>query len=527
MPPEFALRIRIAYVKQVIVVSHFSRNNQCSASQNSRPIDIQPKTGNREAEPYRELTVPAVAEDNGARPDEAQPSLSPVSGSLQVLAQPVRIPIGFDKSPDEILQLAARQYREHQDAARVLVPAKLALLRDYDAPGMDRAATICHWGRSGSVLLASYFDGHDDVIALPNQTSEYAYPFCGEYQSLSIWEKLVAYPAYSQIRKGNAGDFFLRKNPDGDFAVDPAHYFASVQALFAIYGGIPAEGPGARRSFFQLLHVAYAGALDRRAGDPRPLMISAQHWVNDELARAFIEDFPDARFLHTVRDPISAVDSWLERHFIWQFRENTDLAAGYRYPAFDALRDLLSWDGGHRGLQARTRAVRFEDMHLAPEQTMRRLAEWLGLPYRPCMLESTLNGRPYVVEAGGRSWVGPNPGNARRRSKNLNALDQLMVFSVLHRNFADWNYPYPRFLRHRSTRAVLVLIGMLIPTKMEWVNIKNIIRLQAAAALAKRRFATALGAPCVLVLKRLRMIQLLASAAAARSIGKSRPMQVI
>jgi hypothetical protein len=473
----------------------------------------------------RELVAPDEAGE--ARPGEAQLSLSPRSGSLHVLTRPVWIPIGFDNSPDEILQLAARQYREHQDAARALVPAKLALLRDYDAPGMDRAATICHWGRSGSVLLASYFDGHDDVITLPNQTSEYAYPFCGEYQSLSIWEKLVAYPAYSQVRKGNAGDFFLKNNPAGDFAVDPAHYFASVQALSAIYGDSPALDLAARRRFFQFLHVAYAGALDRPAANPRPLMISAQHWINSELAQALIKDFPDARFLHTVRDPISAFDSWLERHFIWQFRDNPDLTSGYRYPAFDALRDLLSWDAGHDGLQARTRGIRFEDMHLAPEQTMRRLAEWLGVPYRPCMLDSTLNGRPYAVEAGGRSWVGPNPDNARRRSKNLNALDQLMVFSVLHRNFAEWNYPYPRFLRHRSIRVVLVLIGMLMPTKMEWVNIKNILRLQAAAALRKRRFATALFAPGVVVLRRLRMIHLFTSAAAARSLGKARPMRVI
>ena len=317
-----------------------------------------------------------------AEASEAQPSLTPRSGSLHVLARPVWIPIGFDSSPDEILQLAARQYREHQDAARSLVPAKLALLRDYDAAGMDRAATICHWGRSGSVLLASYFDGHDDIITLPNQTSEYAYPFCGEYRSLSLWEKLIAYPAYSQIRKGNAGDLFLKNNPDGDFAVEPVHYFASVQALFAIYGDNPVVDLQARRRFFQFLHVAYAGALGRPAVNPRPLMISAQHWVNDELAQALVEDFPDARFLHTIRDPISALDSWLERHFIWQFRDNPDLTSGYRYPAFDALRELLSWDAGHRGLEKRTRAIRFEDMHLAPERTMRRLAEWLGVPYR-------------------------------------------------------------------------------------------------------------------------------------------------
>jgi hypothetical protein len=439
----------------------------------------------------------------------------------------VWIPIGFDSSPDEVLHLAACQYRAHQDAARVLMPAKMALLRAYDAPGMDRAATICHWGRSGSVLLASYFDGHDDVITLPNQTSEYAYPFCGEYQSLTLWEKLVAYPAYSQVHKGNAGDFFRKNNPDGDFAIDPAHYFASVHALFAIYGDNPAMNLDTRRRFFQFLHVAYAGALDRPAVNPRPLMISAQHWINSELAQAFIEDFPDARFLHTVRDPISAVDSWLERHFVWQFRENTNLAAGYRYPAFDALRDLLAWDGGHGGLQAKTRAIRFEDMHLAPKQIMRRSAEWLDIPYRPCMLDSTLNGRPYVVESGGRSWVGPNPDNARRRSKNLNTLDQLMVFSVLHRNFAEWHYPYPRFLRYRFARAAVVFAGVAIPTKMEWLNIRNLIRLQAAAALRKRRYAFALLLPCVLLARRLRMMQLFVSAAVVRSIGKTRPMQII
>ena len=117
--------------------------------------------------------------------------------------------------------------------------------------------------RSVSVLLASYYDGHDDIITLPNQTSEYAYPFCREYQSLSLWEKLVAYPAYSQMRKGNAGDLFLKDNPDGDFAVEPVHYFASVQALFAIYGGNPAVGPARAAQVFQFLHVAYAGALDR------------------------------------------------------------------------------------------------------------------------------------------------------------------------------------------------------------------------------------------------------------------------
>lgn len=438
-------------------------------------------------------------------------------------------PVHLDDSPDEILQLAARTYRECREKASVLVPAKKALLKAYDAPGMERAATICHWGRSGSVLLASYFDAHEDIITLPNQTSEYAYPFFKEYRSLSVWEKLIAYPAYSAVRKGNAGDFFLKNNPDGDFAIETADYFASVEALFEIYGDRPLPGHDleTRRSFFQLLHVAYAGALGKPAVSPRPLMISAQHWINSELAQAFVEDFPDARFLHTIRDPISACDSWLERHFLWQFKENTDLSSGYRYPAFDALRDLLSWDCGHRGMQARTRAVRFEDLHLAPEATMRRLAEWLQIPYRASMLESTLNGNPYLVQAGGRSWVGPNPDNARRRSKNLNALDRLMVFAVLQPNFAKWKYPHPRSVNWLGTRLLILAVCLLIPTRMEMVNARHIVLLNARAAIAKGRFGLALAAPAVLVLRRVRMMWMLAAAAATRWVGAKQPMQVI
>jgi len=437
------------------------------------------------------------------------------------------VPIRFGDSADPILQLAQRSYRDHEAAAHSLAAAKLTIVREYDVAGMDRAATICHWGRSGSVLLASFFDSHDDIITLPNQTSEFAYPFFLEYPSLSVWEKLIAYPAYSEIKKGNAGNFFLKNNPDGNFAIEAADYFASVEALFALYRDRPAGELNARPRFFQFLHVAYAGALAKPADNPRPLMISAQHWINESLAQAFVADFPDARFLHTIRDPISAFDSWLERHFIWQFKDNTDLFSGYRYPVFDAVRDLLAWDSGHRGMEARTRAVRFEDMHLTPAETMRRLAEWLGVPYHPSMIESTLNGNPYVVEGSGQSWIGSNPQSARRRSKNLNALDRLLVFALLHRNFMAWKYPSPGVLRSVWLRASVIAIGCLIPSKMEIVNVRNILRLQALPALRAGRYGFALRAPIVLLVRRLRMIWLILAAAGPRLVGTKQPMHAI
>lgn len=105
---------------------------------------------------------------------------------------------------------------------------------------------------------------------------------------------------------------------------------------------------------------------------------------------------------------------------------------------------FLIWDRPHRGMESRTRAIRFEDMHLAPEVMMRGLADWIGIPYHPCLLESTWNGAPYVIEIRGVSWCGPNPVNVKHRWKNLNPADRLLIFALLHDNFVAWNYPSPR-----------------------------------------------------------------------------------
>ena len=48
-----------------------------------------------------------------------------------------------------------------------LVASKIEDIRRFDIAGMERAVAICHCGRSGSLLLTSYLDGHEDVILLP------------------------------------------------------------------------------------------------------------------------------------------------------------------------------------------------------------------------------------------------------------------------------------------------------------------------------------------------------------------------
>jgi len=432
-------------------------------------------------------------------------------------------PIGFGESLDDVLQRAYRGYVGH-DALRALVADKLELLRRFDVPAMQAAVALCFWGRSGSYLLASYLDAHEDVLMLPMIAGEGIYPFFDEYPSLSVWEKLIAYPAYSE-RNGSEAMFFK-----GDYAIAAADYYASVDALFETYGDRPTAWLDERRRFFQFLHVAYALALGRRPATSRPLMIYAQHWVSDELAARFVEDFPAGRFIHTIRDPISSFDSWFDRNLDMQkygAGPRLELASRYLSPAVETVKHLLTWDRAHREMAARTRAIRFEDMHVAQEATMRQLADWLGIGYRPSLLQSTWNGTPYVVEIRGVPSCGPNPANALRRSKNLNPADRLLVFALLHDNFIAWNYPIPEALRRRWVRLCAIALVWLVPMRMELATARLVLRRQALPALRSGRVGFAVGAPLFLLTRRLRMMLLIATQARRRLSGNRPILKVL
>lgn len=425
---------------------------------------------------------------------------------------------------DALLQRAFGSYRDNEGTIQCLGPDKLELVQHYDIPRMDSAAAIFCWGPSGAKLLASYFDGHDDVLMLPMFTSSAIYPFFDEYKSLSVWEKLVAYPAYSDIKWPDTKFF------SGDYSVAAPAYYAAVEALFTVHGDRPKEWLGSRQRFFQFLHVAYAAAISRSCGNPRPLMIFAPHVVNEVLAQQFIEDFPSGRFIHTIRDPISVLDSC----FDWVTYLQTCVAAGnrpdlaiwYLWPAFCSIEQILNGDQAHFGMEERTRAVRFEDMHLSPEATIQELADWLGIPFHPCLLESTWNGTPYLNHVRGVSWCGSNPANTKRRWKNLNAADRLLVFALLYENFIAWDYPVPRVFRLKWIRLCIIAMLCLLPMKMEIANTRLVVRLQAIPALLSGRTRFACHAPYFLILQRLRIMSLIASHARTRLSGKRRPLSL-
>ncbi len=341
---------------------------------------------------------------------------------------------------------------------------------------------------------------------LPELCSQRVYDFFYGYPSLPLRDKLLAYPVLNsfEIR------FF-----EGAFAISPAKYYAAVQALLEHYGGWPTEFLESRRAFFLFVHIAYNVALGRRPASSHPLIVYAQHDWDDSVARCLVEDFPQAKFVHTIRDPISSSNGMF-RYLLGRIDE--DLPRTYIRAPYSALECLTDNDRPLVGMESRTRTVRFEDMHRDPAEVMRTLADWLDLSYQPTLLDSTFNGIPYVVSRDGASWSGRRVEQAQRRSSSLSPMDRALLFALLYENFVAWNYSCPKIFRYQIARCIVFVSLVLLPTKMEIIAARALFTRRTLPSLRRGRIAAAVASLFGIGFCRLTIIWLLVPAFLRRCV---------
>jgi Sulfotransferase family len=414
----------------------------------------------------------------------------------------IRLP---DLSLGEALQRArALSSAKHAKDLRALISRKTEGLRCYDVLNMERLVAISHWGRSGSFLVASYLDGHENVVLLPPTGTERIYEFFERYPSLSLHDKLAVYPILST-------DFFK-----GEFPIVAADYYAAVAAIAEVYGGC-SQLLETRRAFLQFLHVAYSLALGRRPVSPQPLMVYSLHWWDDALARRLLQDFPQAQFLHTVRDPITTYDRSFE-HFL---KCNEDEETSWWM-----IRYLNKADHPYAGMESRTWTIRFEDLHNKTEEITSRLADWLGLPYQVSLSKSTFNGAPYVVERGGITWSGARPEQAQRFLRNVSVTDQAILFALFYENFVAWDYYCPKIFRHALVRGLTCMLLLPVPWKAEIISARATITLRVLPSLRRGDFWFAFKGLFRVFRRRLAIMWEIASEICRRLVGGKAVLEI-
>lgn len=422
-----------------------------------------------------------------------QPSLAPQAHNGEHLPPGTDSVFGVDTSED---------FRN-----RVARMAKS--LRRYDVQGMNRVASVLMWGRSGSFLLSSYLDGHEDVLMLPESSGYELLEYYEKRRELPLRQKLLGYATLDH----EAVKFF-----QGDFAISPVEYQAAVQAIVESYGDCPPEFLESRRAFFLFVHIAYNLALGRDVC-ACPLIVFAQHLWDNRAAQQLAEDFPEARFIHTVRDPISSCDAVFHYHLD---------ALGDRFLPlpYTALVCLVDKDRPHTGMESRTRTIRFEDLHSDPDGTMRGLALWLRIPYRPTLLASTFNGIPYVISRDGKTWSGRRVEQLQRLSRHLSPLDRAFLCALLYQNFAEWNYPFPKAFRNPSVRFIVFISLFLVPMRTEFIAARVAWKCRILPSLKKGNLPRAATTLLSLVFCRARIIRLVTPVFLRRATRKTTLLEI-
>lgn len=178
----------------------------------------------------------------------------------------------------------------------------------------------------------------------------------------------------------------------GDLAVAANRRRLLRDMLDTLYGW--SSKPELDRAFAGMKHASLHGAVDsiihewclrhgkERWGEKTPF--HARHW------RDIASAFPEAQFVHLVRDARDVTASWKRAPF----------GPKHLYVAAQRWRDyLLTMAEARSALPAsRFFELRYEELVRTPQATIRSLCEYLGEPYAPEMLSFHTDTTPYFTD---------------------------------------------------------------------------------------------------------------------------------
>ena len=274
--------------------------------------------------------------------------------------------------------------------------------------------------RSGTSLVYNLFDGHSRISWLLNEGFFFenlqAYgtdPAIFVASALRDVDSFVAglrdkqlvppldQPYVQSEQLGSVSEFRL------EWAWDEAAFRAAIAQGLAAVGDVA--------GLWALLARACVAGMGQPARDWS--CIKAPDY--GKSAEAALATVPQARALVVLRDPLYALDS---------LKRSRDMrgAKQLTWPVFAAcvfeMRAMLRRIKDCRS--PRLMWLRYEDLVAEPRPVMERVAQWLGIPFEPCLLEPTMLGRQWPGISSFKATRGIETAPAARRVMALDAQEQ-------------------------------------------------------------------------------------------------------
>ncbi|MCP9496604.1 MAG: sulfotransferase [Pyrinomonadaceae bacterium MAG19_C2-C3] len=243
---------------------------------------------------------------------------------------------------------------------------------------------ICGHQRSGTTLLASLLDGHEDLAVFPYETWLLLHASTGAFRGLTVREI---------VRRVLAHCHGWSAEPNFDYDRFVKLVETSIQTSGARIKTIG--------SVMELLSCCYA-----EVGN----CASAKHWVEkspmNELRLPVVKDeFPSLKAIYMMRDPRDVLLSWKRKR---EKETNGKETFTAEQIARNWTNSLAAWERYVAGYGGDGLLLRYEDLVQFPELTMQRVCQYLQIPFAESLLRPTQMGE---------SWQG-NSSHGNQHSVN-------------------------------------------------------------------------------------------------------------
>lgn len=256
-----------------------------------------------------------------------------------------------------------------------------------DDPYFNNAMFIVGSGKSGTTLLQALFDNHPNLVVFPVESQYYHQypPLVNSSKVANIKEEFLKF----WIQKSKFS--WMAKSVYTEHPLEVKRDFTAVK--FDVFRNVLNSydfDQHTRVRFYKTLVDAYRQSI----GQPMENIVrfvdkSPIHMFYIETIR---QDFSDAKFIHILRNPFDNYHAFCSRDFALNFKKDTkDLLGKYVEQHIAQSFIIATYHSGNRNY----RVLRYEDLVYQPEETMRTLADWIGIPYHNILLSITLCGKPW------------------------------------------------------------------------------------------------------------------------------------
>jgi hypothetical protein len=298
--------------------------------------------------------------------------------------------------------------------------------------------------KSGTTLLQALLDGHSELFVLPIELKFFKFPALPSLPPGNMppppapeWKMPVprAQPSVEQVRDELLGhsdlaDLLnganLARNVDLSGADFDEETF--LQHIQAPYGSL------------KELYVAFFEAFYYAFGDERDvegITFVEKTPSNEEYAQELNRWFPDVAFLHMLRNPYANVYSLQQGgRRTPNLRDRT-----YRPTA----KSLYFMERNQRYIE-NYHVVKYEDLVRSTEETMRQVAQWIGVDFDDTLLQPTIMGQPWGGNARSvdEQFDGVDPRPLTAYEEHISDLDIALVNRFFSELMAKYGYSRKR-----------------------------------------------------------------------------------